>query len=50
MKILVGICGIGNGYVNGRTSVIKYLLSKENEIVIATTTNNIKYLVLNFKI
>ena len=49
MKILVGICGIGNGHLNRQTSVINYLLSKENEIVIATTANNIKYFEERFK-
>ena len=49
MKILVGICGIGNGHLNRQTSVINYLLSKKNEIVIATTANNIKYFEDKFK-
>lgn len=49
MKILVGICGIGNGHLSRQTNVINYLLSKKNEIVIATTENNIKYFEKKFK-
>ncbi len=30
MKILVGICGIGNGHLSSQTNVINYLLSKKN--------------------
>lgn len=40
MKILVGICGIGNGHLNRQTSVIEYLLECGHEVVIATTDNN----------
>ena len=47
MKILVGICGIGNGHLSRQTNVINYLLSKKNEIVIATTENNIKYFIVS---
>ncbi len=43
MKILVGICGIGNGHVSRQTNVIDLLISKGNKIIIATTKNNIKY-------
>lgn len=40
MKILVGICGIGNGHLNRQTSVIEYLLECGHTVVIATTQNN----------
>lgn len=43
MKILIGICGIGNGHLNRQTNVIEFLLSEGNSIVIATTKNNIEY-------
>ena len=48
MKILVGICGIGNGHLNRQTSVIKYLIQKNHQIVVATTDNNIEYFKKNF--
>ena len=41
MKILIGICGIGNGHLNRQTNVINLLKQNGNEIVIATTNNNI---------
>ena len=40
MKILVGICGIGNGHINRQTCVIEYLLECRHTVVIATTGNN----------
>ena len=43
MKILIGICGIGNGHLNRQTSVIEYLIANGHEIIIATTNNNIDY-------
>ena len=43
MKILIGICGIGNGHLNRQTNVISLLMNKKHEIVIATTKNNINY-------
>lgn len=48
MKILIGICGIGNGHLNRQTNVIKLLKQNNNEIVIATTNNNIGYFEENF--
>jgi UDP:flavonoid glycosyltransferase YjiC (YdhE family) len=30
MKILVGVCGIGNGHLNRQTNVIKLLQSKKH--------------------
>lgn len=44
MKILIGICGIGNGHLSRQTNVINLLLQNDNEIVIATTNNNIDYI------
>ena len=43
MKILVGVCGIGNGHLNRQTCVIEYLLECEHTVVIATTTNNCEF-------
>ncbi|MGN1001047.1 MAG: glycosyltransferase family protein [Bacilli bacterium] len=43
MKILIGICGIGNGHLSRQTNVIKLLKQNNNEIVIATTNNNMGY-------
>ena len=43
MKILVGICGIGNGHLSRQTNVINLLLANSYEILVATTHNNIKY-------
>ena len=43
MKILVGICGIGNGHLNRQISVIQYLLESKHEVVVATTNNNVEY-------
>lgn len=43
MKILIGICGIGNGHLNRQTSVINYLLNCGHSIVVATTDNNLEY-------
>lgn len=48
MKILVGICGIGNGHLSRQTCVIEYLLECNHEIVIATTNNNIEYFFKKF--
>lgn len=43
MKILIGICGIGNGHLSRQTNEINLLMSNNHEIVIATTENNINY-------
>lgn len=53
MKILIGICGIGNGHLSRQTNVINLLMNNHHEIVIATTKNNINYFenkFLNFKV
>lgn len=49
MKILVGVCGIGNGHLNRQTNVIKLLQLNKHEIVIASTKNNINYFKNKFK-
>lgn len=36
-KILIGICGIGNGHINRQICVIKKLLNDGLQIVVATT-------------
>lgn len=43
MKILIGICGIGNGHLSRQANVINLLMINHHEIVIATTKNNIDY-------
>lgn len=43
MKILIGICGIGNGHLSRQTNVINLLMNNYNEIVIAITKKNIEY-------
>lgn len=43
MKILVGICGFGNGHLSRQTNVIKLLTNNHHDIVIATTKNNVNY-------
>lgn len=40
-KILVGICGIGNGHINRQSCIIKELQKKDVQIVIATTKNKV---------
>ena len=49
MKILVGICGIGNGHINRQTCVIEYLLQCGHIVVIATTCNNSDYFKKSFQ-
>ncbi len=44
MKILIGICGIGNGHLSRQANVINLLSKNGNEIVVATTDNNIDYI------
>ena len=36
-KVLIGICGIGNGHVNRQICVIKKLLNQGMKILVATT-------------
>lgn len=43
-KILVGVCGIGNGHINRQLMVIKHLLKGGNHVVVATTENNVNFL------
>ena len=43
MKILIGICGIGNGHINRQTEVIELLYKYKHNILIATTKENISY-------
>lgn len=43
MKILIGICGIGNGYLSRQINVINLLINNHHQVVIATTKNNIIY-------
>lgn len=41
-KILVGICGIGNGHINRQTCVIKELLKSNYEVLVATESCKIQ--------
>lgn len=43
-KVLLGICGIGNGHIERQKNIIDLLLAKDVKIVIATTRNNIERL------
>lgn len=49
MKILIGICGIGNGHLSRQSNVIDLLLSNNHEVVIATTKDSIEYFKNKFK-
>lgn len=49
MKILIGVCGIGNGHLSRQTNVIDFLLSMGNEIIVATTSNNLRCFEKKFK-
>ncbi len=40
-RVLIGICGIGNGHINRQINVINLLMSRNVEIVVATTKNKI---------
>ena len=41
-KILVGICGIGNGHINRQICVIEQLLKYDVMVVVATTEDKKK--------
>lgn len=43
-KILIGICGIGNGHLNRQICVIEELLKSNNQIVVATQKEKIDVL------
>ena len=40
-KILIGICGIGNGHLNRQICVISELKSKEFEVLAATSIDKV---------
>lgn len=40
-KILIGICGIGNGHINRQSCVIEELLKENNKIMVVTTKDKI---------
>lgn len=42
-KILIGVCGIGNGHINRQKLVIEHLLQYDVDIVLAVTENSYKY-------
>lgn len=42
-RILLGICGIGNGHLNRQKSIIKKLLEYDIELILAVTTNNFEF-------
>lgn len=37
MKIVIGVCGFGNGHVYRQKKVIEYLLKGNHDLIIATT-------------
>lgn len=43
-KILIGICGIGNGHINRQSCIIKELLKDNHEIMVVTTEDKIDML------
>ena len=43
MKILIGICEIGNLHLSRQINVINLLMNNHHQVVIATTKNNIIY-------
>lgn len=43
-KILIGICGIGNGHINRQSCIIKELLKDNHEIMVVTTEDKIDIL------
>ena len=52
-KILVGICGIGNGHINRQICVIKELLKNNYEVLVATESckiQTIKEILKNIKV
>ena len=40
-KVLIGICGIGNGHLNRQTCVINELKSKGFEVLAATSADKV---------
>ena len=48
-KILVGICGIGNGHINRQICVIKELLRNNYEVLVATESCKIQAIKDTFK-
>lgn len=48
-KILVGICGIGNGHINRQICVIKELLKNNYEVLVATESCKIQTIKDTFK-
>ncbi|MDO4962682.1 MAG: glycosyltransferase family protein [bacterium] len=47
-KVLIGICGIGNGHINRQISVIKELIKNNYEVIIATESSKIEVLEAHF--
>lgn len=43
-KVLIGICGIGNGHINRQSCIIEELLKNNNEVMVVTTNNKIPIL------
>jgi len=43
-KILIGICGLGNGHINRQKSIINKLIERGHQIILFVTKENIKTL------
>ena len=48
MKVLVGVCGIGNGHLSRQVCVVDSILNWGYEVVVATTNENINFFHLKF--
>lgn len=48
MKVLVGVCGIGNGHLNRQSCVVENCLKCGYDVAVATTNENIQYFQLKF--
>ena len=47
-KVLIGICGIGNGHINRQKCVIEELLNKNYNVIVATENNKVDVLKKSF--
>lgn len=47
-KILIGICGIGNGHINRQSCIIEQLLKRNYKVMVVTTANKISTLKKRF--
>lgn len=47
-KVLIGVCGIGNGHINRQSCIIEELLKNDNKVMVVTTDNKIPILEARF--